>query len=98
MPHSLQQEMTRSESGKLRSHRTSTVGSPVDVRRNPDLRCSERPVVLLARKTAESTPVARARDATGIASLGNRCYGCHVVELYNLHRPHSSLGHLTPTE
>ena len=32
------------------------------------------------------------------ASRGNRCYGCHVVELYNHERPHQALNMKYPGE
>lgn len=53
---------------------------------------------LLERRIGESKPSAHAMDARDNGSVATQCYGCHVVELYNEVRPHSSVGQLTPAE
>src|SRR5213596_4230548 len=38
------------------------------------------------------------RDAMDRQACVTHYHGCSIVELYNEHRPHDALGHLTPSE
>jgi hypothetical protein len=92
MPGNRQQGSIPAEWYKQSSHQTSTVESPADSSRDAVPVRSERWPPHRACMTAIPKLAGHSTGAMDSAARGNRCYGCHVVELYNGGRPHMSLG------
>src|SRR3984893_19353354 len=92
MPGNRQQGSIPAEWYKQSSHQTSTVESPADSSWDAVPVRSERWPPHRACMTAIPKLAGHSTGAMDSAARGNRCYGYHVVELYNGGRAHMALG------